>query len=221
MDQVLLWYERVSRQTRLGVQAGAALLVLALGWVAVIGPKWEAAREAAAQADQAEERLAEARRDLARYDQPVGNLQERWEQVRRTLRPGDEALTSPPELLTALTRAAEEAGAESPIFNPVSEGPTSPSAPWLRVIVVEGQLFGRTRMLVDFLNGLRELPVVLLVDSLGIAREGTRARTSLRIHALYPAGGEAARSPLPAGGEGSAGSAGGGAGNAGTGGGAP
>lgn len=220
MDRVLLWYERASRQNRLGVQAGAALLVLALGWVAVIGPKWEAAREASAQADQAEERLAQARRDLAQYDQPVGNLQERWEEVRTTLRPGDEALTSPPELLTALTRAAEEAGAESPIFNPVSEGPTAPSAPWLRVIVVEGQLFGRTRMLVDFMSGLRELPVVLLVDSLSIVREGTRARTSVRVHALYPAGGEAARPPFPAGGDGSPGSSGG-AGSAGTGGGAP
>lgn len=193
MNALLLRFADCPPILRWGSYALVAAVAFGLLWALAASPLWDRALIAAERAGRAEETLGAARDSLARARPPPPDAAERIRALRDEMWPESERYPAgyASGLLTALSRAAEEAGAASPLFNLASEtvleGPPLAGA---RAYAITGEFAAGTRTVTRFLESIGELRGPLLVDSLRLVRTLPRNEAWLRIRAFGPPAGE-------------------------------
>lgn len=192
MDRLLMRLAEQRPAVRVGLVVLLAVLVYLLGRLVVVGSLQERADEVRAEADRAARRLESQRQRVERFEPAPGALEADAESLRARL--GRAAEDFPAGLrsglLTALSTAAEEAGAGSPLFNRGEKSSSGGVLRGLRVLTVRGDLDAGTRSVASFLARLERLPVPVTVDSLALRRAAATNLATLRLRVLVPEEGE-------------------------------
>lgn len=185
-SSLLFWYGDRPAWVRNALAAVAGALLYAGGHLAVVEPATEGRREARSELEELRERARIQRDRLAAYTPPDPELEGRLARAADALAPPDSLrrLGLESEVLTALSRIAEEAGVAAPIFNPAAGGAAAGGGDRLPLLSVHGRFRADLRAVAGFLGGLGSLPTVTFLDSLAVARDSAGHRVSLALRAV-------------------------------------
>lgn len=193
----LAWFATAGQWRRRGLAAAVAALVYLAGHLAVIGPLQQREASLRTEARRLEQRAAEQRRRLAGHEAVPESVLSRQTTLHARLAAVSDSFPAGLEsgLLAQLSRLAEEAGAEAPIFN-VRGGSASP-APLreFRLLTVEGEFRGGTRVVTRFLERLQQVRLPLVVDSMALARAVPSNLAHFRFRVLEPVPGSRGSGP--------------------------
>lgn len=194
VDEALFWWEERPRWARRSALAALSLLVYAAGCAVGVQPEREAGEQAARSVDQLRSELEDRRRGLRDFTPAEGELEAELARTRAALRP-DSALRGADfqsTLLTSVSRAAEDAGVSSPIFNPAGVDTLLAAGPeegGLLALAVEGQFNAGTRDVTRLLRRLgTTIPAPAFLDTLSVLRALPEHRVYLRLRVLRPFG---------------------------------
>lgn len=188
MDRLLMRLAEQRPVVRVGLAVLLAVVVYGVGWLAVVGPLQERAAGTRVEADRTARRLESQRQRVEGFEPAPGALASGADSLRARLERAADSLPGGLRsgLLAALSTAAEEAGAGSPLFNRRGGSSSGGVLRGLRVLTVRGELDAGTRSVAAFLARLEGLPVPVAVDSLALRRADPGNRATLRLRVLAP-----------------------------------
>lgn len=196
-ERFLAWFATAGRWHRRGLGAAVAALVYLVGHLAMVGPLQQREASLRTEARRLEQEAAEQRRRLAGHEAVPESVLARQTALHTRLAAASDSFAAGLEsgLLAQLSRLAEDAGAEAPIFN--VRGRSASPAPLreFRLLTVEGEFRGGTRVVARFLERLQRVRLPVVVDSMALARAVPNNLAHFRFRVLEPLPGAGGSGP--------------------------